>query len=392
LKIFLVQVFLKESDSVGIKVFMLPALNLFRNPDYYNDEVPEFFKQDRTLNLIAIIFLSALFLLHFFSDYKFFGISFKLYLLAAIRLAYILFSAVIIFILYRIKTYFYYSLTYFLWCVITLTFIFFIDSTRPKTYITGISTNMLLMMSFFIVVRLRLLLQIIIAALASFYILFQLYYIKEVYATQTYFSFIINIVIIFIMGIIFSIQIKKYRLRILKNKIHEKELSTELLALANTDPLTGIFNRRKIYDTLEKEIERKKRYGMPVSLIIFDIDYLKRVNDTHGHDTGDLMIAKISSILKKELRITDHIGRVGGDEFLIVLPNSAIKDAIILAERIKSVLNATVIHADAEDIGLSGSMGLTEIKDGDATMEAPLKRADINLYQMKRKGRNGFIY
>ena len=104
------------------------------------------------------------------------------------------------------------------------------------------------------------------------------------------------------------------------------------------------------------------------------------------------MISKISSILKKELRITDHIGRVGGDEFLIVLPNSTLNDAITLAERIKSVINATVIYSGSDEIGLSGSMGLVEIQNSDVTMEAPLKRADINLYEMKRKGRNGYRY
>lgn len=371
---------------------MPKIMNIFDRPDYYSDDIQEFFDQDRVMNRIFIVFFSGMSVLHFFSDYTLFGVGRKLFFLGAIRLAYIFFSAATLVGIERVKEYRYYAMGVFLWSLLTLVFIFIVDGTRPKNYMTAVHMNTLLIMAFFVILRLRLELQVIIATLAACSISYQLLFLKDSYPIQTSFNFVISIIVIFSVGIIFSKQIRGHRIQIIKDKVHEKMLNDELRMLADTDALTGLFSRRKIRKMLQNEMERKKRYRTSVSVILFDIDFLKQVNDRYGHDAGDMMITQISSILKNSLRQTDAVGRIGGDEFLIVLPNSNLSDAVSLAERINRSINSSVIESNGNQIPLSGTMGLSEVSNSDISIDEQIKCADIKLYEAKKTGRNKFCY
>jgi diguanylate cyclase (GGDEF)-like protein len=166
---------------------------------------------------------------------------------------------------------------------------------------------------------------------------------------------------------------------------NEKEMMAhELRKLANTDSLTAVFNRAKIEQTLTIEVLRSRRYKHPLSIIIADIDHFKQVNDTYGHNAGDLVLTGIASILKHHVREVDTVGRWGGEEFLIVCPETTAEGAKKLAEKLRKKIE----KHHFKDIGIKTiSMGVAqiEIDDWDEDM---IKRADKNLYKAKKAGRN----
>ena len=165
----------------------------------------------------------------------------------------------------------------------------------------------------------------------------------------------------------------------------EKELMVqELRRLANTDGLTGVFNRSKIEQILTIEVLRSRRYKHPLSIIIADVDHFKLVNDTYGHNVGDVVLTGIASLMKEHVREVDTVGRWGGEEFLIVCPETTADGAKKLAEKLRKKIE----KHHFKDIGIKTvSMGIAQIEEDDWD-EDMLKRADKNLYKAKRNGRN----
>jgi len=157
-----------------------------------------------------------------------------------------------------------------------------------------------------------------------------------------------------------------------------------LQELSMRDPLTNIFNRKKFDDELKKEIERATRYGLALSLIIFDIDHFKKVNDTHGHQIGDMVLRDITRVVRADTRITDVFARYGGEEFVIITPETGIEGARELAEKLRQ----TVESHDFEKVGqVTCSFGVSEyVLKEDA--EGLVRKADYALYLAKGNGRN----
>lgn len=153
---------------------------------------------------------------------------------------------------------------------------------------------------------------------------------------------------------------------------------------AITDKLTNVFNRMAIEPILKIETERAKRSGKPISLIIFDIDFFKKINDRYGHNAGDYVLKKISEIIKNNIRKADYIVRWGGEEFLLLLPETDIDGAKKLAEKLRAVVE----NFSFKDIGnVTISLGVTQMKTGE-NLDQAIKRADEALYMAKNKGRN----
>ncbi len=168
----------------------------------------------------------------------------------------------------------------------------------------------------------------------------------------------------------------------------EKELMVkELRRLANTDGLTGIYNRAKIEQILTIEVLRSRRYKHPLSIILADIDHFKTVNDTYGHNVGDVVLTGIAGLMKEHVREVDTVGRWGGEEFLIVCPDTLADGAIKLAEKLRKKIE----KHHFKGIGVKTlSMGVAQLGKDDWD-EDMIKRADKNLYKAKRAGRNKVV-
>ncbi len=167
-----------------------------------------------------------------------------------------------------------------------------------------------------------------------------------------------------------------------------KSAQVELQRLATTDFLTGICNNRCFFENGEREIQRARRYGHPLSLLMFDIDHFKRINDTYGHAAGDQVLVAITAACRAFLRDIDVFGRLGGEEFAILLPETDLAGGKTTAERLRSTIAEKGIEAGGARLNVTISVGVSVLSPGDDRIEQVLKRADDAMYDAKRSGRN----
>ncbi len=164
----------------------------------------------------------------------------------------------------------------------------------------------------------------------------------------------------------------------------------ELTRMATTDSLTGILNRRMVMDRGAAEFRRQQRYGGHVSVIAMDIDYFKKVNDTYGHGGGDAALRAVADACQSCLRVVDTFGRMGGEEFLVVLPETEQAGAEVVAEKIRGTVEALKVKHGDETIELTISVGVTVMTD--SGLEAAIDLADQALYEAKNGGRNRVVF
>jgi diguanylate cyclase (GGDEF)-like protein/PAS domain S-box-containing protein len=161
-----------------------------------------------------------------------------------------------------------------------------------------------------------------------------------------------------------------------------------LLQLATTDSLTGASNRRHFLDQLNAELARQRRHGGQVSLLMTDLDFFKHINDEYGHATGDAVLSHFVHVVRQTMRRSDIIGRMGGEEFAILLPGDGTSGARELAERLRRTFESNPAKVDNMEITCTVSIGISDLCTEDINADAPLRRADEALYVAKAAGRN----
>ncbi len=169
------------------------------------------------------------------------------------------------------------------------------------------------------------------------------------------------------------------------------ERDKELERLATTDVLTGVISRRHFYDLGEMEVQRSRRYKRPAAAMMLDIDLFKQVNDTHGHNIGDEVLRIMADRLKGVLRQTDLLGRYGGEEFVVLLPETGTEMAKIVAERLRNVISHEPIATSGPGIPLTISIGVASLGEDIQDLTGLLNRADAAMYAAKRTGRNRVV-
>jgi len=169
------------------------------------------------------------------------------------------------------------------------------------------------------------------------------------------------------------------------------KLQRELELQSRTDALTGLLNRRALDLTVTREIARARRAKAPFSTIILDLDSFKAINDRYGHDAGDLALSITANLLTESLRTIDLIARLGGEEFVIFLPDATCPVAAEVAERLRLCVNGLTVHHGENQIHLSASFGVTELSLEDLTWEDMMRRADRALYRAKNEGKDRVV-
>ena len=182
----------------------------------------------------------------------------------------------------------------------------------------------------------------------------------------------------------------------IRRKRYEERLRETYVVSVNaavTDPLTGLYNRRYLESHFERMSDRLKEEGKPISLLMLDIDHFKQVNDTYGHDAGDQVLKEVAQRIVSNLRGFDTAVRFGGEEFVILLPDSPLSTAVGGAERLcESMSSASVLVTNnGEAISITASLGAATMMAGEETLEELLRRADAAMYQAKESGRNRVI-
>ncbi len=169
----------------------------------------------------------------------------------------------------------------------------------------------------------------------------------------------------------------------LENTINLKKLEDA----ATLDPLTGCYNRRALNSYIDHDIAKVQRHGGELSVVMFDIDHFKKINDTYGHKAGDIVLQEVAGMVLSSIRQSDYLARYGGEEFVLVLPDTKLSRAVELAERLRSGLEKLQIEAGEHTIHVTSSFGVTRLKKG-VDKERLIQEADEFLYKAKAGGRN----
>lgn len=167
-----------------------------------------------------------------------------------------------------------------------------------------------------------------------------------------------------------------------------KVTSLKYQKMATQDYLTGVSNRRYFMERAQEELIRANRYKHPLTFMMMDIDHFKRINDTYGHHAGDQVLKNVASICTDNLRVHDLFGRIGGEEFSAMLPETNLNDAMVVAERIRKSIEEAEWAIDGKKVSCTISIGMSQLNDDSETLDNLMKKADEALYLAKSSGRN----
>jgi diguanylate cyclase (GGDEF)-like protein len=166
------------------------------------------------------------------------------------------------------------------------------------------------------------------------------------------------------------------------------EFNTYLQSMASTDPLTGVANRRRLAQRAAEEISRARRSNQAVTLAMIDLDHFKNLNDTHGHEAGDRALCAVAATCVEALRGADLVSRTGGEEFVVLMPETTLERGIEVAERLRHAISQIALPVSGGCLTLSASFGVATLRPGETSIDEMLKRADQALYRSKANGRN----
>lgn len=194
--------------------------------------------------------------------------------------------------------------------------------------------------------------------------------------------------LVHILGLGSALQIHKYRRDSYRAYIQEKDAREIAAYLSNIDPLTGGLTRRHFFSIAESEFLRYTRYHRPLSVLVLDADQFKTINDTYGHHAGDVVLKSMSLVVLEQKRAQDTFGRLGGEEFGLLLPETSLEQAKVVATRIQKAWERTPSIMDGDLIHSTVSIGVAEASPGDKSFDNVLRRADRMLYKAKERGKN----
>ncbi len=184
------------------------------------------------------------------------------------------------------------------------------------------------------------------------------------------------------------ILIGRVLFKFIRSSSIENRFFGQMFALATTDFLTGIFNRQHIMSRLESEFARARRYLRPLSLLLYDIDHFKQINDTFGHLAGDQLLIESSRLVAKNVRQQDFFGRLGGDEFLVICPETELNNTVLMAQRLAQLIEKWSYSYQSRKLDFSISIGIAALSDEMRTSTDLIAKADDLMYRSKHRGRN----
>lgn len=308
-------------------------------------------------------------------------------LMLVYRGGYLLVSILFGVVLYRTTKVRIYDRLIFGWILFTILFLVLFNFTRPSNYLTT-SFDIIVPFAIYLLSPLRIQYTIGLAFGFSAGTLYVDHFFKSgvdpiVLSVATSAQFIVHM-----LGWISALQMQTYRRKSFKAFIEEKDAREMVAYLANIDPLTKSLTRRQFMNIAESEFRRFLRYHRSLSILILDTDDFKKVNDTYGHHAGDLVLRSLSLVAMEQKRAQDTFGRLGGEEFGLMMPETALDQAFVVADRIRQTWEVSPVNLDGELIHSTMSIGVAEAISTDRSLEDLLRRADRMLYKAKDAGRN----
>jgi diguanylate cyclase (GGDEF)-like protein len=328
--------------------------------------------------IASIVFIS--------NDYALFQQSPTFYLVAGTRLLY---GAILLgfsLLLKSIKDYLHYDRIVVVAAVIMILFQNIFSVTRPTNYYGNFAFDILSIVCAYLVVSNTLLNRVFVSLFSAILSLLILFIIKEPWSNYL-FAITASLVLINIIGFVTSTRSNRYRRRVYQTTVDMAQLNEKLTVLANTDGLTGVLNRRRFVEIGKEALALAQETQQPLALVMLDIDFFKHVNDRYGHEAGDEVLRSVARLITAGKREGDSVGRLGGEEFALLLPKSDSSGAYSVIDRIREQIAATTITTGGQQLSVTFSAGVSQCSDGHS-FEEMLGQADLLLYRAKKNGRN----
>ncbi len=347
-----------------------------------------FFKSDLEQTRIAIGFTVVAVAALSTIDYVLYKGSPILFAHLIARGLFILFSGVISLILNRVSTIKSYQRVTIVWELALTALVLYVDYNRPSDFTQNTTLHVLMAYSGYVLIPLPPLIRMITPILMTLGNLWIILAVKEIPGAAWLGVTVSAYLLLHLAGILTAASTFNARREQFLARREQDRINAQLRQLAITDDLTGIFNRRHFLERGNEEFERHKRYDHPLTLIIADLDLLKKINDSYGHHVGDLAIRQFADLVTREKRTTDIFGRLGGEEFGLVLPNTSLEDAKVAIHRIFNQRHRLVVRIADQDIRFSFTAGIAECRPTDNSLDDLIRAADRALYRGKEKGRD----
>ncbi len=273
------------------------------------------------------------------------------------------------------------------WLFFTVLYFLLLNFMRPANYLSTI-TDIIIPFAIYVFSPLRISYNFVLAFGFSIGTLYIDYFYKVGIDPVRLNAVVAAQLVIHTLGVVSGSQIQSYRRKAFKAYVREKDARETVAYLANIDPLTKSLTRRHFFNIAESEFLRFRRYHRQLSVLVLDADYFKNINDTYGHYAGDLVLRNVSLVTLEQKRAQDTFGRLGGEEFALLLPETNLKQAKIVAERIQKAWEQTPCIVDGQLIHCTVSIGSAEAGPDDKSFGDVLQRADRMMYKAKEAGRN----
>lgn len=303
------------------------------------------------------------------------------------RGAYVVFTSIIAYLLVKVRTPKLFDAASFTWLLFTAVYLILFNFTRPSDYLTTVF-DILYPFGVYMLSPLRLKYTFALSASFSLGTLFVDYFYKTGIHPLVLNAALISQILIHLLGLPAALQIQSYRRRYFKSYIDQKDAREMANYLINIDALTKCMTRQYFLSLAEKEFACKKLLELPLSLLMLDIDHFKKINDAHGHRAGDKALQNFAEVVLEQKRAQDIFGRLGGEEFGLLLPNTTLENALSVAQRIQGIWAQSPIIVDTQVVQSTVSIGVVEANPSDLSFDELLHRADNMMYKAKRRGRN----
>lgn len=350
-----------------------------------------FLKADVNQVILVVGLGLLLILLNLRSDYILLGYHPTFYKLLILRSFVILSCVLLLFILKKNRSYWVYDFLVFTLLMIAVTADVCVNLTRPLDFYGHVVFEIIILLACYLLLPTNIIIRTSVALIHTFISLWLLLFYKTLGPPVRYMG-IISFAVMNITGFIISVQLYTYRRLQFRYRIEHEKVETELERLAMTDPLTGVNNRRAFELQAENIFAISKKYKRPLSLMMLDIDHFKHINDKFGHSSGDEVLRRFTQIFMQRIREQDMFGRLGGEEFCLMMPETPLGEVLNACERLRDICSETKISTNNHEINFTVSIGVVEIDETDTSFEKMLKRADAMLYKAKETGRNRVVW
>jgi diguanylate cyclase (GGDEF)-like protein len=367
----------------GLKLNLEPGLGLLEN-EYRQ----HFLKTDIELARLGIGVGIVSTLALSYVDYLFFGLTSPFKQLLLIRLIFFVASLGVILVLRQTKQTRLFDGLMFAWWLGLVVMVVSVDYFRPPGYVQNQVLYILVAFTCYTVVPMPIFSRVIPALLLSLFDFLILHYLKTPLPRPVFTVTLAAHIITHVIGILISARMYSYRRHQYLAQVQERKALLELERLAATDDLTGLTNRRRFLELAEAELNRFRRSQNKFSLLMIDFDHFKEINDRYGHPAGDEILRQFAHRASTTKRSSDCVGRLGGEEFVVLLPETGSAGATAFANRLRTNCAQIELPFPETALHITISIGIAEIRAEDSSVYEILQRADEALYLAKNNGRD----